>query len=170
MPHPKYELRVASLKRTYAAVPLETLVRLAAEGRLSPQDEVRAVGSETWAPVTDVPALAAGMPTRGEAVAEIEFELDADGGGWTPLKRADDSAEATMDMAPMIDVTFLLLIFFMLTNSLANPSPMVVPEAVHGRGHFGFHLHGFNNHQIVTFIYEVSNTSQQLKNLARPGS
>ena len=34
----------------------------------------------------------------------------------------------------MIDVTLLLLIFFMLSNSLANPSPMEVPAAVHGRG------------------------------------
>ena len=39
-----------------------------------------------------------------------------------------------MEMAPMIDVTFLLLIFFMLTNSLANPTAMDVPAAVHGRG------------------------------------
>ena len=39
-----------------------------------------------------------------------------------------------MEMAPMIDVTFLLLIFFMLTNSLANPAAMEVPDAVHGRG------------------------------------
>ena len=39
-----------------------------------------------------------------------------------------------MEMAPMIDVTFLLLIFFMLTNTLANPASIAVPEAVHGRG------------------------------------
>ena len=39
-----------------------------------------------------------------------------------------------MEMAPMIDVTLLLLIFFMLTNTLANPSPMDVPTALHGRG------------------------------------
>jgi biopolymer transport protein ExbD len=42
--------------------------------------------------------------------------------------------EAAMDMAPMIDVTFLLLIFFMLTNSLANPTAIDVPVAMHGRG------------------------------------
>ena len=39
-----------------------------------------------------------------------------------------------MDMTPMIDVTFQLLIFFMFANQLANPVPIVVPEAVHGRG------------------------------------
>ena len=39
-----------------------------------------------------------------------------------------------MDMTPMINVTFQLLIFFMLTNHLANPAPTLVPEAAHGRG------------------------------------
>ena len=42
--------------------------------------------------------------------------------------------EAEIDMAPMIDVTFLLLIFFMVSNSMANPTPMDVPAAVYGRG------------------------------------
>ena len=50
------------------------------------------------------------------------------------LRRQRSYEEAAMEMAPMIDVTFLLLIFFMLTNSLANPAAMEVPEAVHGRG------------------------------------
>jgi biopolymer transport protein ExbD len=50
------------------------------------------------------------------------------------LGRRRPHEEAAMEMAPMIDVTFLLLIFFMLTNSMANPAPMDVPEAVHGQG------------------------------------
>ena len=50
------------------------------------------------------------------------------------LRRQRSYEEAAMEMAPMIDVTFLLLIFFMLTNSLANPTAMDVPAAVHGRG------------------------------------
>jgi biopolymer transport protein ExbD len=43
-------------------------------------------------------------------------------------------SSAEMDMTPMIDVTFQLLIFFMLTNSLANPAPLEVAEAEFGRG------------------------------------
>jgi biopolymer transport protein ExbD len=48
-----------------------------------------------------------------------------------PRKRLEESV---MDMTPMIDVTFQLLIFFMLSNQLANPNPMEVPEAVYGQG------------------------------------
>jgi biopolymer transport protein ExbD len=50
------------------------------------------------------------------------------------LTRRRPHDEAAMDMAPMIDVTFQLLIFFMLTNALANPAAMEVPEAEYGRG------------------------------------
>jgi biopolymer transport protein ExbD len=129
------ELKVVSLDRVYRPVPMETLVRLATEGRISAEDLVRPAGTEAWCRVDQVPSLAAGLPRRaGAEPGAAGDELDAAGGGWTPLRAGPQPEEAAMDMAPMIDVTFLLLIFFMLTNSLANPSPMDVPTAVHGRG------------------------------------
>jgi biopolymer transport protein ExbD len=39
-----------------------------------------------------------------------------------------------VEMTPLIDVTFLLLIFFMVTSSLAAQQDVVVPEAVYGVG------------------------------------
>lgn len=39
-----------------------------------------------------------------------------------------------MDMTPMIDVTFQLLIFFMFTNQMAQQSPIDAPEALYGKG------------------------------------
>lgn len=133
------QLKIVSLDRTYSPVPLETLVRLASEGRISPEDLVRPLGTEQWYRADEVPALAAALPRRvaGQPLdaggRQVDLE-DAAGGGWTALRKAKQYEEPAMDMAPMIDVTFLLLIFFMLTNSLANPSPMDVPDAVHGRG------------------------------------
>jgi biopolymer transport protein ExbD len=39
----------------------------------------------------------------------------------------------SIDMAPLIDVVFLLLIFFMLTSSFAPPSvPLTLPKAASG--------------------------------------
>ena len=39
-------------------------------------------------------------------------------------------ASAGLDMAPLIDVVFLLLIFFMLTSSFLQPSiPLALPQA-----------------------------------------
>jgi biopolymer transport protein ExbD len=48
--------------------------------------------------------------------------------GWWLLE------DTAMDMTPMIDVTFQMLIFFMFTNQMANPNPIEVPEAQYGRG------------------------------------
>ncbi len=61
--------------------------------------------------------------------------LDADDEiGWAPQRPRRRLEEALIDMTPMIDVTFQLLIFFMFTNSVANPNAITVPEAHYGRG------------------------------------
>jgi biopolymer transport protein ExbD len=39
-----------------------------------------------------------------------------------------------MDITPMIDVTFLLLIFFMVTSTMENPEALQIPEARNGMG------------------------------------
>lgn len=48
-----------------------------------------------------------------------------------PKREVEDTS---LDMTPMIDVTFQLLIFFMLTNTMAHPTPIKVPVAEYGRG------------------------------------
>ena len=127
------ELKVVSLGRVYGPVPIETLVRLAGGGRISTQDLVRPVGAPTWLRVTEVPSLAACLPQPSVAGKDLEMDLDA-GTKWVAPKPRRRAEEAEMDMTPMIDVTFQLLIFFMLTHAMANPPPMDVPEAKHGRG------------------------------------
>jgi len=42
--------------------------------------------------------------------------------------------ELEIDFTPMIDVTFLLLIFFMVTASLAQPTEVRLPRAKSGKG------------------------------------
>lgn len=42
--------------------------------------------------------------------------------------------DSGIDMTPMIDVTFLLLIFFMVTNTLISQSNIELPPAVYGVG------------------------------------
>ncbi|HET6883403.1 MAG TPA: biopolymer transporter ExbD [Pirellulales bacterium] len=132
------DLKVVALDRVYAGVAMNTLVQWAMEGRISTADLVRATGGE-WLSVTRVPELAASLP-HGFVVEpsldgepEAEFEAD-EAEQWTAQRPRLRAEEAEMDMTPMIDVTFQLLIFFMLTNNLANPAPMLVPQAVHGRG------------------------------------
>ena len=47
-----------------------------------------------------------------------------------PRKRIIETGE--MDITPMIDCTFLLLIFFLLTSSTSSKSAVPLPSAYHG--------------------------------------
>ncbi len=132
------DLKIVALGRVYRRVTLEKLVTWAMEGRIVAADEVCPTGTGQWRTAREIPELADSFPrgvVQGASAEEEAAEIDVDQASqWVarrPRRRAD---EAEMDMTPMIDVTFQLLIFFMLTNQLANPAPTLVPEAAHGRG------------------------------------
>ena len=44
------------------------------------------------------------------------------------------SGDDDLDITPMIDVTFLLLIFFMVTSNMEESSRLQIPPASHGMG------------------------------------
>jgi len=48
------------------------------------------------------------------------------------LRRKRPLAEAEMDITPMIDCTFLLLIFFLVTSRMKAQAPLELPKARHG--------------------------------------
>ncbi|MBS0208240.1 MAG: biopolymer transporter ExbD [Planctomycetes bacterium] len=142
-----YDVRIVALNRDYPRQPLATVLQWAIEGRLRADDLITPSGKSNWTQIRTVPMLAARLPRRAPverpimaefAVDEIDeeaLEAELDGGSsWLPPRPKRAAEEAEMDMTPMIDVTFQLLIFFMLTNQLANPAPLAVPEAKHGRG------------------------------------
>ena len=52
--------------------------------------------------------------------------------GWGGQKRA--TVEADLDITPMIDVVFLLLIFFMVTSTMQASADLEIPAAKHGVG------------------------------------
>src|SRR5690606_3006966 len=43
-------------------------------------------------------------------------------------------SDAELDITPMIDVTFLLLIFFMVTSTMSQEAKLQIPPAKHGEG------------------------------------
>jgi biopolymer transport protein ExbD len=48
------------------------------------------------------------------------------------LRRKRPRPEAEMDITPMIDCTFLLLIFFLVTSVMKAQAPLDLPQARHG--------------------------------------
>jgi biopolymer transport protein ExbD len=132
------DLKIVALGRVYRRVALGKLVNWAMEGRIVAADQVCPAGTDQWRSVLEVPELAASLPdgaVHGASTDDDAAEIDADQASqWTARRPRRRAEEAEMDMTPMIDVTFQLLIFFMLTNHLANPAPTLVPEATYGRG------------------------------------
>ena len=61
-----------------------------------------------------------------------------------PRKRVGDDSE--MDITPMIDITFLLLIFFLVASKMDTPAPVALPPAKNGSAV------GIKNSVVLTII------------------
>jgi len=155
------DLKIARTGQEYSAVPVATIRLWIQQRRVTRDDLVRPVGARNWLKVSLAPELlqsAAGavgppasseQPTPTGRTASSEQPV-ASGTAATsaspaslgilapakrrPPRRRRRLEDTVMDMTPMIDVTFQLLIFFMVTNQMAAATPLDVPEAVHGRG------------------------------------
>ena len=55
-----------------------------------------------------------------------------DEGPALPRRAVEDSAD--MDITPMIDITFLLLIFFLVCSTMSQATSVKLPPARHGKG------------------------------------
>lgn len=51
-----------------------------------------------------------------------------------PFKRERGGPPGDLDITPMIDVTFLLLIFFMVSSTMQSTPPIDLPPAEHSKG------------------------------------
>lgn len=67
----------------------------------------------------------------------------------TPRKSRTEEAE--LDITPMIDVTFLLLIFFMVTSTMQADAVPKLPKAKHGEGA------DQSNSVVVSILYNDGN-------------
>lgn len=81
-----------------------------ADGGWSEAAQVRGPQDDRWIPIGDHPQLVEFLPRQ-------------------PLLRPRPGEEAEMDMTPMIDVTFQLIIFFMITATFVVQKTLPTPEA-----------------------------------------
>ncbi len=64
--------------------------------------------------------------------ADLWNDENEDEGPVLPRREVDDSAD--MDITPMIDITFLLLIFFLVCSTMSQSSSVKLPPARYGKG------------------------------------
>jgi biopolymer transport protein ExbD len=92
------------------AIDFRALVRGISDGVWSEAEQVRDPRDGRWRPIGDHPQLQEFLPHK-------------------PLFTPKPAEEAEMDMTPMIDVTFQLIIFFMITAAFVVQKTLDMPEA-----------------------------------------
>ncbi len=132
MPVAAFDIWLVSTNTIYRGVPFGAVTDWAQQGRLSPDDKIKDAGpGENWERVADHDLISdylfvktADQPTvptkPTEAIEPIEMDV-----GWKKSAADDDDDP---DMIPLIDISLVLLIFFMMTASVASMSPFPNPD------------------------------------------
>jgi biopolymer transport protein ExbD len=124
---------LVDLNKVYTGVPFTVVTDWLQQGRLLPADRVRLAGKAKWHLIEAVPALTPYVPTaqplavedRTAALEPIELGLES--------AKVQEGEDDDVDMIPLIDVSLVLLIFFMMTTAIASGifSPIPTPAAAH---------------------------------------
>jgi biopolymer transport protein ExbD len=124
---------ILEVNTVYRQVPFAVVTDWLQQGRLLPDDRVRLTGSQKWHPIRVVPAFAPYVPRAAplraddtaEALEPVELGLD-----W---RRPGEEDDDDVDMIPLIDISLVLLIFFMMTASVGGGilSGITTPQATH---------------------------------------
>jgi biopolymer transport protein ExbD len=122
----KYILRKDDEVRETAS--LKTLRTWAHQNQVAASDMVSSDGGRTWTRAGKIPELIPFFPSDSPVKAELARGYSG------KIERRRRSIEV-IDMIPMIDMVFLLLIFFALTSTfeIQRVLEMTLPEAASGR-------------------------------------
>jgi biopolymer transport protein ExbD len=124
-----YDVWFLAADQVYRGVPWNVVSGWAEQGRLAGSDRVRRSGTETaWVKVSEEPRIADFLfqPTKhrhetAETIGPIELDLDEP-------RRGAEAEDDEVDMIPLIDISLVLLVFFMMTTVVSSMSPVDVPS------------------------------------------
>src|SRR5437899_8616192 len=114
-----FDVWIVETNQVYKEVPYTVVADWVQQGRLLEDDKLKPSGTAEWFRLGGMPAFAAYLPKADPYRAEDEAEaLEPVEGGfrWRP---AHDEEEEEVDMIPLIDVSLVLLVFFILTTGYA---------------------------------------------------
>jgi biopolymer transport protein ExbD len=101
----------------YKEVPFTVVADWVQQGRLLEDDKLKPSGTAEWFRLGGMPAFAAYLPKAEPFRVEDEAEAHEQvTGGFTWRRRPDDEEE-DVDMIPLIDISLVLLIFFIMTTT-----------------------------------------------------
>ena len=155
-PPKAFDVWFVTANTVYKQVPFQVVSDWAQEGRLGAADRVRPAGTaEAWKRVDEWPVLAdylprpaAAYPTSDAATAaavgagvaaahavtpgpaEVPEPADQDAAFRSNLGDEDDE----VDMIPLIDISMVLLVFFIIVSATGALSPVNVPDMKYATG------------------------------------
>jgi biopolymer transport protein ExbD len=116
----------------YREVPFEVVADWVQQGRLLEDDRLRPSGTAEWFRVGASPEFSPYLPRpelmraddQAEALEPVELEFR--------YKKRRDDEDDDVDMIPLIDVSLVLLIFFMMSPATTGAIFLKTPEAARG--------------------------------------
>jgi biopolymer transport protein ExbD len=124
---------IVETNSVYREVPYSVVTDWIQQGRLLEDDRMRPSGTADWQQISSIPAFAAYLPKeepyraedRAEALEPVQVDFV-----WKASPEEDDQ---DVDMIPLIDVSLVLLLFFMMTASVATAASLInTPLAAYG--------------------------------------
>ena len=137
-PPKAFDVWFVAANTVYKAVPYQVVADWTQQGRLSAADRLRPAGvEEAWKPVAEWelladylprPALAAPSP---DGAAPIHLP-EAPEEETLMTNRATVEDDDEVDMIPLIDISMVLLVFFIMVSASGALSPVDVPDMRYG--------------------------------------
>lgn len=112
----------------YKDVPFQVVTDWVQQSRLSGDDMVKPTGTLNWSKITSLPLFQAYLiQPREQEVGDIAAALEPIEMDFNWKRRYEDDDE-DVDMIPLIDISLVLLIFFMMTTTVSAISRILVPS------------------------------------------
>ncbi len=127
----RYEVELTGSRLTLRGLSLDEVHAMIANRVLQPADRIRVEGGEIWKQVAELRDAAPGEP---RIVRGNELLVAPTGGARLRRRAGQIGIDTELELTPMIDVVFQLLIFFMLTGYFAIAPRAELPRAEAGVG------------------------------------
>jgi biopolymer transport protein ExbD len=134
-PPKSFDVWFVGANTVYRGVPYQVVADWTQQGRLAAADQLRAAGSkEPWKKVEEWPNFADYLPhaaPAGAATAEAAaepVEIPEPPVEELRSRRQRGYDEDDVDMIPLIDISMVLLVFFIIVSATGALSPVDVPD------------------------------------------
>jgi biopolymer transport protein ExbD len=147
----------------YRGVPYTVVCDWIQEGRLLGRDCIRTPGAPAWEyldahPLFNAYFTAEGLPRfeePAEAIDQINLEFE-------PVYQRHDEGDEDVDMIPLIDISMVLLVFFMMTaQNLLTATPFKLPAAKNTE------MYDDAGNVVVTIRYDPENPKHVVYHFSR---